>query len=78
MNGSKVTSMEVNELDIKFIDSLDFLSMALSILSKTFDLIEISEGSFSHLFNVHEHQDYEGPQPDKHFYGLEDINNKDA
>ena len=56
MRGSKILCMEV--LHIKFIDSLNFLSMPLSAFPKTFGLLELKRGYCPHFFNTKENQDY--------------------
>ena len=67
MRGSKILYMEV--LQIKFIDSLNFLSMPLSAFPKTFGLSELKKGYFPHFFNTEENQDYVGPMPPMDMYG---------
>nr|XP_006814395.1 PREDICTED: uncharacterized protein LOC102808859 [Saccoglossus kowalevskii] len=49
MNGSKVMQLYISRADIKFIDSLDFLPMALSKLPKTFGIDELHKGFFPQL-----------------------------
>ena len=50
MNGAKVMEMTVAQCDIRFIDSLNFLAMALGQFHKTFGLTELAKGYFSHFF----------------------------
>ena len=52
------------ELDLTFLDSLNFLGMRLSKLPGCFDLKELCKGYFPHLFNTSENQHYVGPYPD--------------
>ena len=52
------------ELDLTFLDSLNFLGMLLSKLPGCFDLKELCKGYFPHLFNTSENQHYVGPYPD--------------
>lgn len=56
MNGSKFMSIEVRHLKMKFIDSLNFIPMALSKIPKVFNLSELAKGYFPHLFNKCENQ----------------------
>lgn len=56
MNGSKFMSIDVPHLKMKFIDSLNFIQMALSKLPKAFNLSELTKGYFPHLFNKCENQ----------------------
>ena len=63
-NGSKIMYMHVaKELDLTFLDSLNFLGMRLSKLPGCFDLNELCKGYFPHLFNTSENQHYVGPYP---------------
>ncbi|XP_062578112.1 uncharacterized protein LOC134240005 [Saccostrea cucullata] len=56
MNGSKFMSIKVPHLKMKFIDSLNFIPMALSKIPKAFNLSELAKGYFPHLFNKRENQ----------------------
>ena len=44
LNGVEIMSMELTEAEIKFRDSLNFLSMPLKALPKTFGLTELTKG----------------------------------
>ena len=63
----KRTSLKI---DIKFIDSLNFIPMALAKFPKTFGQDELCKGYFPHLFNKDENQDYVGPIPCQDDYGV--------
>jgi hypothetical protein len=65
-NGRKIMSLKVGT--IKFLDSLNFLPMALSKLPGAFGLKELAKGYFPHLFNNVENQNYKGPIPAAHYY----------
>ncbi|XP_041361918.1 uncharacterized protein LOC121377887 [Gigantopelta aegis] len=68
--GSKIMSMTVGKgLNIKLLDSLNFMLMALSALPKAFGLAELVKGYFPHHFNTVANQHYRGPYPEAHFYG---------
>ena len=54
---------------IKFIDSLNFIPMALARFPKTFGLDELCKGYFPHYFNKDENQEYVGPIPCQEDYG---------
>lgn len=56
MNGSKFMSIEVPHLKMKFIDSMNFIPMALSKIRKALNLSELAKGYFPHLFNKCENQ----------------------
>ena len=56
-------------IEIKFIDSLNFIPMALGRFPKTFGQDELCKGYFPHYFNKDENQDYVGPIPCQDDYG---------
>ena len=57
------------DLEIKFIDSINFIPMALARFPKTFGLDELCKGYFPHYFNKDENQEYVGPIPCQDDYG---------
>jgi len=70
--------MEVAKgLNIRVIDSLNFLPMKLAALPKAFGLTELCKGYFPHFFNTREHQEYVGPYPDPKAYGADFMSTKD-
>ena len=58
------------KIKIKFIDSLNFIPMALARFPKTFGQDELCKGYFPHFFNKDENQDYVGPIPCQDDYGV--------
>ena len=58
------------QIEIKFIDSLNFIPMALARFPKTFGQDELCKGYFPHYFNKDENQDYVGPIPCQDDYGV--------
>ncbi|KFM64530.1 hypothetical protein X975_14604, partial [Stegodyphus mimosarum] len=50
-NGSMIMSVRHPSLNIRVIDSLNFLPMALAKLPGCFGLSELKKGYFPHLFN---------------------------
>ena len=68
--GAKNLTLKVTGWDIKFIDSLNFISMALAKFPKTFGQDELCKGYFPHAFNKDENQNYVGPIPCKNDYGI--------
>ena len=56
-------------VEIKFIDSLNFIPMALARFPKTFGKDELCKGYFPHYFNKDENQEYVGPIPRQDDYG---------
>ena len=56
-SGSKIMFMKVNRgLNIRILDSLNFLPMPLANLPKSFGLTEMKKGFFPHFYNTLEHQ----------------------
>ena len=56
-------------LNIRILDSLNFLPMPLANLPKSFGLVELKKGFFPHFYNTQEHQSEILPcLPDKEFY----------
>jgi hypothetical protein len=53
---------------IRVLDSLNFLPMALADMPKAFGESELKKGYFPHKFNRTENWDYKGPIPDAWFY----------
>ena len=68
--GAKCLSMTIPMLNIRFIDSLNFIPMGLAKLPKTFAQPELCKGYFPHLFNKDENQNYVGPIPCQDDYGV--------
>ena len=61
LNGTKIILMEI--MNVKFLDSLNYLHKPLSALPKAYGLREIEKGTFPHLFNIPENQNYIGKLP---------------
>ena len=57
MNGSKFMSIYIPHLNMRFLDSMNFIPMALAKIPKAFGLSELTKGTFPHLFNKRENQD---------------------
>ena len=68
--GAKSLSLTIPMLNIKFIDSLNFIPMNLAKFPKTFGQDELCKGYFPHLFNKEENQNYVGPIPCQNDYGV--------
>ena len=68
LHGAKILSMTIPMFNIKFIDSLNFIPMALSQFPKTFGKTDLCKGYFPHFFNKEENQNYIGPIPDVDYY----------
>ncbi|XP_078684907.1 uncharacterized protein LOC144918222 [Branchiostoma floridae x Branchiostoma belcheri] len=72
-NGGKIMTLQVPRLKIKFIDSFNFIQMALSKFPKTFGFEDISKGHFPHLFSSIENLGYKGPIPDIKYYDVDSM-----
>ena len=68
--GAKSLTLQVPDWDIKFIDSINFIPMALAKFPKTLGQDELCKGYFPHAFNKDENQNYVGPIPCKNDYGV--------
>ena len=68
--GAKNLTLKVTDWDIKFIDSINFIPMALAKFPKTFGQDELCKGYFPHAFNKDENQNYVGPIPCQNDYGV--------
>ena len=68
--GAKNLTLKVPDWNIKFIDSLNFIPMALAKFPKTFGQDELCKGYFPHAFNKDENQNYVGPIPCQNDYGV--------
>ena len=68
--GAKSLSMTIPMLNIKFIDSINFIPMSLAKFPKTFGQDELCKGWFPHLFNKEENQNYVGPIPCQNDYNV--------
>ena len=71
VNGAKILTLSIP--NIKFIDSLNFLPMALAEFPKTFGLTELQKGFFPHFFNKRENEMYVGCLPEKSYYDLDGM-----
>lgn len=70
-NGSKLLYMSIgygNNM-IRFVDSLNFFSVPLKKFPKMFDIKELKKGYFPHFFNTKANAKYQGPFPDKKYFG---------
>ena len=53
---SKIMCMYIQKLNMKLLDSLNFLPMPLAKLPKSFDLKELKKGFFPHFYNTIENE----------------------
>jgi hypothetical protein len=68
--GSKIQMFNVNHVQIRVLDSVNFLPMALAKLPKAFQLESLKKGHFPHFFFTSlEHLDFVGPYPPVSTYG---------
>ena len=76
-NGSKIMFMKVGRsLNMRIIDSVNFLPMPLAKFPKCFELKELKKGFFPHYFNLPENQKSVLSQlPDVHYYDPDSMSN---
>ena len=68
-NGAKLMLLEIPQINLKIIDSTNFVAQALSTFPKTFGLTEMKKGYFPHYFNKKCNQNYDGPIPVRSILG---------
>jgi hypothetical protein len=72
--GSKIQYMKVEAgLNIKFIDSLNFIPNRLANFARMFNIQELRKGFFPHFYNTRQNQAYVGPFPDPEYYGVKSM-----
>tara|TARA_R110000824_G_scaffold2946_2_gene13443 strand:- start:82 stop:3975 length:3894 start_codon:yes stop_codon:yes gene_type:complete len=76
-NGSKIMLISIKELKMRMIDSLNFLTMRLSDMPKTFGINELKKGYFPHYFNTNDNANYVGEIPDRRFFGADSMKEND-
>jgi hypothetical protein len=74
LKGQKIMTMNVRGCNVWFVDSFNFLPMALAKLPAAFDLKVGNKGYFPHLFNIKGNEDYVGELPAPEYYGVESMN----
>lgn len=76
--GQKIMMFSVKQnLNIKFLDSLNFLTMPLSRFPKTFGQKELKKGYFPHWFNVIQNKNYIGVVPPMKYFGYNNMKTDD-
>ena len=77
-NGQKLNSMEIPSLEIRVIDSLNFLQMSLAALPAAIGVESIvkSKGFFPHFFTSPTTLNYIGPLPNPEFFGCFDMKDR--
>ncbi|XP_074648785.1 uncharacterized protein LOC141904126 [Tubulanus polymorphus] len=77
-NGGKIMTMTVTHLDIKFLDTLNFLPMKLAKLPETLGIPELKKGYFPYKFCTRENIDYVGPIPDVEYYNPDGLSSSES
>lgn len=67
--GSKIQMFNVDALNIRVLDSYNFLPMALAKLPKAFQLDSLKKGYFPHFFTSANNLNYVGTYPPAETYG---------
>ncbi|TKS65331.1 hypothetical protein D9C73_028582 [Collichthys lucidus] len=71
MQGSKILCFQDPDFNLKFIDSLSFLTMRLSAMPKALGFSDQTKGHFPHGFSSEKNLQYIGAYPPPHNYGVE-------
>ena len=72
--GSKIMTFSIKSgLNIRFVDSVNFLPMPLESFPKTFGIKELKKGYYPHYFNTAENINYVGIIPDAKYFGCDDF-----
>ena len=74
--GSKIMILTIKGLKLRFVDSLNFLTMPLSSFPKTFGIKELKKGFFPHYFNTKENFNYVGKIPPLRYFGYNNMSEK--
>ena len=74
--GSKIMILELKDYNMRFVDSLNFLTMKLEAFPKTFGIKELKKGFFPHFYNTAENFNYVGPIPDMKYFGYNSMDKK--
>jgi hypothetical protein len=74
--GSKIMILELKDLQMRFVDSLNFLTMKLEAFPKTFGIKELKKGFFPHFYNTAENFNYIGKIPDMKYFGYNSMTTK--
>ncbi|XP_032235990.1 uncharacterized protein LOC116617401 [Nematostella vectensis] len=78
-NGGKTLYMNFPAYKVDFKDTLNFMPFALSKMPKTFGSEHIAcKGTFQHIFNTPDHQDYVGTIPPLEYYDLPGMKDEAA
>ena len=73
-DGSKIMYLQVmHGLNLRFVDSYNFMAMPLKDMPGTFGLTELKKGYFAYLFNRKENEKYRGKMPPIQDYHLEAV-----
>lgn len=75
-NGTKLNLLQIPGINLRIIDSMNFIQGPLSSFPKTFGLKELKKGYFPHFFNKVCNQNYVGPIPSKRRYGYMQMKTK--
>ena len=71
VKGQRVLMMKIPRLNIRIIDSFNFLPMGLAKLPEAFGLECGEKGYFPHFYNRPQNAAYEGPLPEAKYYGVD-------
>jgi hypothetical protein len=75
--GNKIMYMHLKALNMKFVDSLSLIPIALKRFPDTFGLTELKKGYFPYFFNKIANMKYKGPLPSKKHFNYNRLKTKD-
>ena len=70
--GTKIVTMTIKEINLRFIDSINFLPFSLKKVAQSFDL-QYTKGYFPHMSNTLDMIGYVGAMPPPEKYGIENM-----
>ena len=66
--GSKIMIMTIRDLKLRFVDTLNFLTMPLAKFPKTFGIKELKKGFYPYWFNCEKNFHYIGVMPERRLF----------
>lgn len=76
-NANAIFSMEIPDLNLRFIDSCRFIPFPLRDFPAIFNLQEVSKGYFPYRFFTEATKNYIGPMPELHWFSFEKLKEKE-
>lgn len=71
--GNKLSYMYFKDLNMRFIDSLNFVQVSLRELPATFGFEDTKKGDYPYTFNTKENENYDGEFPELKFFKINEM-----